>query len=163
MAENADQILHFHEYFKIIRNRLWVIFTIFALTVLSGWYVTEEVIEKEYTASSEIEVKPRGVVTVPGFTNPRTEGGFDATQFQAEFEIMQSKDVLMPVVTDLGLDKIWAKRIYKSSMDKLPEQDAMAYMNRIFKPDFKRGTDIIVLTVTGDLPQECADIANHIA
>ena len=76
---------------------------------------------------------------------------------------MQSKDILMPVITDLGLDKIWAKRVYKSTFDKLPEQDAMAYMNRIFHPDYKRGTDIIMLTVTGDLPQECADIANHIA
>jgi hypothetical protein len=49
MAENSDQILHFHEYFKIIRNRLWVIFTIFTLTVLSGYYVTNEVLPKGYT------------------------------------------------------------------------------------------------------------------
>ena len=46
MAENSDQILHFHEYFKIIRNRLWVIFTIFTLTVISGYYVTNQVLPK---------------------------------------------------------------------------------------------------------------------
>ena len=57
MVENADKVIHFNEYFNIIRNRLWVIFTIFVLTVSSGAYVTEEVIPKTYTASSEIQIQ----------------------------------------------------------------------------------------------------------
>jgi len=163
MADNSEQVLHFHEYFKIIRNRLWVIFTIFSLTVLSGYYVTTQVLPKVYTASAQIQIRPRGVVDVPGLNNIRTDGGFDPTTFQAEFEIMQSPDVLTPIITDLGLDKIWAKRVFKSGLDALPLQDALAYMNGILKLDFKRGTNIIEITVSSEVPKEAADIANALA
>src|SRR5471030_1152889 len=108
MAENSDQILNFHEYFKIIRNRLWVIFTIFTLTMLSGWYVTNEVLPKVYTASSQIHIRPRDVVDVIGVSSDgQTERQLDSMQFQAEFQIMQSSDVLLPIITDLQLDKTW--------------------------------------------------------
>jgi polysaccharide biosynthesis transport protein len=163
MAENSDQLLHFHEYFKIIRNRMWVIFTIFTLTVLSGYYVTNYVLKKQYTAEAQIQIRPRGVVDIAGLGSARTEGGFDSTSFQAEFTIMQSSDVLMPIITDLGLDKIWAKRLYKSGLDALPPQDALDYMNSILKLDYTHGTNIIDITVTSDVPKECADVANAVA
>jgi polysaccharide biosynthesis transport protein len=163
MAENSDQILHFHEYFKIIRNRLWVIFTIFALTVLSGYYVTNEVLPKVYTASAQIQIRPHAVEDIPGISSNKTEGFFDATAFQAEFTIMQSSDVLLPIITDLQLDKIWAKRIYKSGLDALPPQDALAYMNKILKLDFVRGTNIINITISSEVPKECSDVANAVA
>lgn len=163
MAENADQILHFHEYFKVIRNRLWVIFTIFSLTVLSGWYVTEQVLPKIYTASAQIQIKPRGVLSVQGLGGGATEKGFDQTNFQAEFEIMQSPDVLLPIINDLQLDKEWARRVYKSKMEKLPPLDALSYMGGILKLDFKRGTDIIVISVSSEVPKEAANIANALA
>ncbi len=88
MAENSDQILHFHEYFKIIRNRLWVIFTIFSLTVLSGYYVTNEVLPKIYQETSEIQIRPRGVPAVQDLSNTSTQLSLDPQQFANEFEIM---------------------------------------------------------------------------
>ncbi len=164
MAENSDQILHFHEYFKIIRNRLWVIFTIFTLTVVSGYYVTNEVLPKVYSASAQIQIRPSRELLVSGIgPNGYTEKGFDPVNFQAEFEIMKSSDVLMPIITDLQLDKIWAKRVYKSNLDALPPQDALAYMNQILKLDFSRGTNIINITVSSEVPKECADVANALA
>jgi len=163
MAENSDQILHLHEYFKIIRNRLWVIFTIFTLTVLSGYYVTNEVLPKVYTATAQIQIRPRGVVDVPSLDNTKTDGGFDPIAFQSEFEIMQSSDVLLPIITDLQLDKIWAKREFKSSLEALPSQDALAYMKGILKLDFVRGANIINITVSSEVPKECADVANAVA
>jgi len=164
MAENSDQILHFHEYFKIIRNRLWVIFTIFALTVISGYYVTNEVLPKVYTATSQIQIRPPRVTDIsPLGNNGSTDRTFDPTEFQAEFQIMQSADVLTPVITDLGLDKIWAKREYKSSLDALPPQDALAFLTGHLKLDFSRGTNIINITFSSEVPQECADVANAIA
>jgi succinoglycan biosynthesis transport protein ExoP len=163
MAENSDQILHFREYFKIIRNRLWVIFTIFTLTVISGYYVTNEVLPKVYTASAQLQIRPRGVVSVPSLSSSKTEAGFDPIAFQAEFEIMKSSDVLLPIITDLQLDKIWAKRVYKSGLEALPPQDALAYMNNILKLDFMRGTNIINITVSSEVPKECADVANAVA
>ena len=164
MADNSDKILHFNEYFKVIRNRLWVIFTIFALTVLSGFYVTEEVLPKVYSATAQVQIEPRGELLVQGIgQNGSTERNFDPIKFQAEFEIMQSPDMLSPIITDLQLDKTWAQRVFKSSRDKLPMQDALGYMDRILKLDYKKGTNIVSITVSSEVPSECSDIANHLA
>jgi succinoglycan biosynthesis transport protein ExoP len=163
MADNSDQILHFHEYFKIIRNRLWVIFTIFLLTVVSGYYVTNEILPREYTATAQIQILPRGVIDIQGIgPDGNTTQNFDPTAFAAEFQIMQSADVLAPIITDLELDKVWAKRLH-SPLDALPPQDALAKMKEILKLDFSRGTNIIDITVTSEVAKECADVANAVA
>src|SRR5580658_9487970 len=128
MVENSDRSLHFNEYFKVIRNRFWVIFTIFAITTGTGWYVANEVIAKIYTATAEMQINPRGQSDEPGFVVGMTDKQLDPMLFQAEFEVIQSSDVLLPVINDLGLDKIWAKR-YKSDQDSLPPVEALANMN----------------------------------
>jgi succinoglycan biosynthesis transport protein ExoP len=164
MAENSDQILHFHEYFKIIRNRLWVIFTIFTLTMLSGWYVTNEVLPKVYMASSQIQIRPRAILDINGIgPDGSTERGLDSMQFQAEFQIMQSPDVLLPIITDLQLDKIWAKRVFNSGLDALPPQDALAFMVAHLNLSAGKGTSIINITFSSEVPKECADVANAVA
>jgi capsular exopolysaccharide synthesis family protein len=162
MADNSDQILHFHEYFKVIRNRLWVIFTIFTLTVLSGYYVTNEVLQKTYSATSEIKILPRQVTPIPTVQNGKTDGEVGPQEFQNEFEVITSPDVLSPIITDLQLDKVWAKR-FKSALDALPMQDALGYMSGIVHLDYKRGTSIITITVVSEVPKECSDIANAVA
>ena len=163
MAENSDQIVHFNEYFKIIRNRLWVIFTIFILTLVSGYYVTNYILQKGYTATAQIQVLPRNVLLTAGMTSLNTTGVFDPTDFQAEFEIMQSSQVLSPIITDLQLDKAWAKK-YKSPLDALPMQDALTIMTKnMLKLDFSKGTNIINIMVLSDSPTEAADIANAVA
>ncbi len=110
MAETADQVIHFSEYFKIIRNRLWVIFTILMLTLLSGAFVTEEILPKVYTSVAEIQIHHRGEVEAPSL-NPASQQDkpFDPTDFQAEFEIMQTKEILLPIIADLDLKHVWGK------------------------------------------------------
>ncbi len=146
MVENSENTLHFHQYFKVIRNRIWIIFTIFILTVLSGEYVTEEVQSKVYSASAQIQIHPRGETSVDSFGGGTTEKNFDPTAFQAEFVIMKSDNVLTPVVQKLGLDKTWAKRVYKSDLDALPMQETLKYLNHVLEIDFSRGTNIIEVT-----------------
>jgi len=163
MADTTSQTLHFNEYFKVIRNRLWVIFTIFVLTVATGEYVTEWVLPKIYTASAEIQLHPNGEHSVVTIDGSPSEKSFDSTSFQAEFEIMQSPDVLLPIINDLQLDRIWAKRLYKGAMEKMHPLDALGYMNSVLHLDSKRGTNIIQITASSELPSEAADIANAVA
>jgi capsular exopolysaccharide synthesis family protein len=163
MADTTSQTLHFNEYFKVIRNRLWVIFTIFVLTVATGEYVTEWVLPKVYTASAEIQLHPAGEHSVVTIDNAPADKGFDPTAFQAEFEILQSPDMLQPIINDLQLDKIWAQRLYKGKLEKMQPLDALAYMNSILRLDLKRGTNIIQITVSSEVAQEAADIANAVA
>jgi capsule polysaccharide export protein KpsE/RkpR len=76
---------------------------------------------------------------------------------------MESPDFLLKIIHDLGLDKAWAKRVFKSTQDQPSDQEALAYMRKIVKLDFARGTNIIDITVSSDVPEEAADIANAIA
>jgi succinoglycan biosynthesis transport protein ExoP len=162
MADNSDQILHFHEYFKVIRNRLWVIFTIFTLTVLSGYYVTNEVLQKTYSATSEIKILPRELTPIATPSSVHTQGDIGLQEFQNEFEVITSPDVLSPIITDLQLDKVWAKR-FKLPLETMPMQDALGFLNGILHLDYKRGTSIITISVSGEVPKECSDIANAVA
>ncbi|MCE0499640.1 MAG: polysaccharide biosynthesis tyrosine autokinase [Methylacidiphilales bacterium] len=138
-----------------------MIFTIFAITTGSGWYVANEVLHKSYTATGEMQIKPRGVVDVPSFIIGPTEKTEDMTAFQSEFEIIQSPDLLLPIINDLGLDKTWAKR-GKSDEDSLPPVESLAIMNSILRLDLKRGTNIVVITVESEVPKEAADIVNAV-
>ena len=110
MPANADNVIHFSEYFKVVRTRLWVIITIFLLTLVSGWYVTTEVLPKIYSATAQIQIQPRGEVSVPTIDSAQTDKPFDSVSFQAEFEIMQSPNVLLPIINDLQLNQKWAVR-----------------------------------------------------
>ena len=161
MIQNSTNIVHFQEYFKVLRSRFWVIFTIFVLTVLSGSYVTEEVLPKIYSATTQIEIKPRGIIDVNSLDSFKTDGEFDSTNFQAEYEIIQSPKVLQPVIVQLGLAKKWAANIFK--IPALTDQEALSYMSGLLKVEAKRGTDIIAITVSEEDPKEAAEIANAVA
>jgi uncharacterized protein involved in exopolysaccharide biosynthesis len=89
--------------------------------VLSGDYVTNEVLPKVYMATAQIQIRSdRITVITPIGPDGKTDEGIDSSQLQAEYEIMQSADVLLPIITDLQLDKIWAKRVYKTGLEALP-------------------------------------------
>jgi succinoglycan biosynthesis transport protein ExoP len=161
----SENSLHFSEYFRIIRNRLWVIFTIFALTLVSGIYVTVQVLPKSYTATAQIGIQSAQNTVTPGISpiSDMPDRPIDTYEFQTEYERITSPTVLEPVITSLGLDKIWAKRVYKAAMDKLPMPDALVYMTKdVLSVNFKHGTNFVEITARSEVPQEAADIANAV-
>jgi succinoglycan biosynthesis transport protein ExoP len=162
MAHNSESSLHFSEYFRIIRNRLWVIFTIFTLTLITGIYFTEQVLPKIYTATATIKIQAADVHVVDGIRTASFERPIDNIEFQNEYEIMHSPDVLMPIIHQLGLNKTWAKRVYKSSSDTIPDQDALAYMDSILSIIYTHGTNLVDVTASSEVPSEASDIANAV-
>ena len=156
-------------YLVVILRWLLIAIVVFVLTFRAGKYITENWLAKVYTATAQIQILPRGPGGIGPIVPLKNDGGFDPIVFLAEFEIMESPELLLPVIYDLGLDKAWAKRVDKSGLDALPPQDALlpqdalAYMHKILKLDFARGTNIINITVSSEVPKECADIANAIA
>src|ERR1700722_10177116 len=103
---HSESSLHFSEYFRIIRNRLWVIFTIFALTLVSGIYVTVQVLPKSYSSTAQIRIQS-AANTVTSGVGPASEmpdRPIDPYEFQTEYERITSSTVLEPVITGLGLD-----------------------------------------------------------
>ena len=161
MITQSNSTVHLQEYFKVLKTRFWVIFTILILTVLSGAYVSEEVLPKIYSANTQLEIKPRGTVVVPTLDMGNTDGHFDSTTFQAEFEIMQSPRVLNPVIQQLNLEKKWAREVFKKPV--ISQQEALDYLNSLLHIDFKRGTDLVVITASDQDPKDAAAIANSVA
>jgi capsular polysaccharide biosynthesis protein len=137
-------------YLKLMLRWLLVASLVFGAIAFSGFYITNDLLPKTYTSSAEMLVKPQNDYSK-----------FDPTNFQSEFDIIQSPEVLLPVIHELGLQKAWAVRIFKTEHD-LPDQDALAYMHRLVKLDYVRETKIIIVTASSDVPQEAADMANGI-
>jgi len=136
---------------------LLVAFAVFILTVPGGAFLTYQILPKIYTATAQIQVRPQSGVSGGAAST------LDPTAFQAEFEIMQSPDVLLPIIKDLNLDQIWAKRLHKSPPDALPPLDALGYLIKNLRLEEKRGTNIIEISASSEVPREAADIANAVA
>ena len=136
--------------FPIVTGR-WIVMAlcVAALIFLGGLYETYLILPKIYTAQSEIEIVP-----------PSNPSGWSPAR---DVEILKSPAILKPVVTDLNLGHIWAKRVYKSDLDQLPMQDSLAYMAQIAHYDIVPGTSIVRITVASEVPKEAADVANAIA
>jgi succinoglycan biosynthesis transport protein ExoP len=161
---HSENTLHFSEYFRIIRNRLWVIFTIFALTLLTGIFVTVQVLPKSYTSTAEIRIQGAANPTVSTIDTPGLIGERDITpyEFETQYERIMSPTVLEPVITNLGLDKIWALRYSHSTFDKLPMQDSLGYMAKALSVTFKHGSNLVEIAARSEDPKEAMKIANEV-
>jgi capsular polysaccharide biosynthesis protein len=132
------------QYLFVVLRWLVIAISLFTLLVLGGYYLVNVILTKVYTATAQVEI-----------LNPTGD-------YLAEFEIIQSPQVLLPVIHNLDLDKVWAKRIYNSKEDPLADTDALAYLNQNLKIDSKRGSNIMEITVASGVPQEASKIANAI-
>ena len=126
-----------------------VAFTVFVLFLAWRSYVDYCVIVPTYRAMAQVEVSQP---VDPQSPDP----------IRAELEIMTSPDVLSPIVTDLQLDKIWAKR-FKLPLDAMPMQDALTYLHSLLYLRAVPGTHIVDIAVVSEVPKEAADLANAVA
>ncbi len=124
----------------------WIAFASFLLIVLRGVYYTYCVLPDVYYSTALVEV-----------------GSSDAAvSLMPEVKMIQSRDFLMPLIVDLRLDKVWAKRVYHSEWT-LPEKESLSFMRHILHIHTKSGTNFIAITVASEVPQETVDIANAVA
>ncbi len=88
-------------------------------------------------------------------------GSYDPYLVQTEFEVMQSEEILGPVIEKLDLDREWGKR-YGNGKPLKPSETMALLRSRIdLRPI--RNTSIIAIRVFGERPDEAALIANTIA
>jgi capsular polysaccharide biosynthesis protein len=155
---NVPTAIRVHRYASVAVRWLLIGSGVFALTVLAGLSITDEILPKVYTAHTLLILPAGDLVT------PSAGLGPEPVAFQPEFEnTMLSPEFLLAIVKDLGLEKEWAKRIYKSDQEQLPDVDALTHMEKLVKIEVKPGPNLVEITATSDVPQEAADIANAIA
>ncbi|MCS7063802.1 MAG: polysaccharide biosynthesis tyrosine autokinase [Methylacidiphilales bacterium] len=161
VSQSKEGELHFLDYWRVIKNRLPIIITVLVLTVASGYFTTVYLITKVYAATAQIQVnKPQRDIEV--FRRDHSNF-YDPHYFQSEFELIQSKKILYPVIEKLGLDKVYAQRLLKQDTP-LPVDLMYDYLTKnLLKLDYRRGTNIITITGLSEDPEEAARIANSIA
>ena len=157
-ANSGEASFHVNDLWRVIKNRWPTSVTILILVMATGFVVTK-LQPKIYESSAVLRVEKENrdlQVFQASFDS------FDPVFFQTEFELIQSKKVLYPVITKLGV----ANRLCK--VMELPEgsiSDDQAFM--IFRKSYLevrpfRNTKLIEVVCQSTHPEEAALYANSI-
>lgn len=155
MADTGEVQLHFLDYWRVIKVRFGIIILAFLLVVITAG-VTVAFLPRQYFSKVTLEVKPDDsrAVNIFGANGAR---GMDPTFAPTQFQILQSKTILYPVIQKLKLDEAWG------GDSRLPiEQTYIMLLKRMDVRDV-RNTDLIEVGVYSQSPEEAAQIANSIA
>ena len=153
--DSGELKLHFLDYWRVIRVRLPLIVLVFLLVVLTAAVVTY-FMPKEFASTVTMQVKQNDTLMT---IFPGQNGiGFDPRFLTTQFEIIQRKEMLYPVIDSLGLEQRWRGAYGFSSK----EQAYFRLRNMIDVREI-RNTELIQIIVMSTDRQEAAEIANRIA
>jgi capsular exopolysaccharide synthesis family protein len=159
VSNPSETKLHFLDYWRIIRIRKMVIFTVFLLVVITTAGVTY-VMPKKYTSSVRIDVQ-KDVSDVAMFNQTFGGQNYDPFFVLTQFERIQSKEVLYNVIKELGLRERWTQKYGLPAL--MSEPEAFAVLLKIIDLRQVRNTSLIEIRVFNDKPEEARDIAQKIA
>ncbi len=159
MAETGEVQLHFLDYWRVVKNR-WGIITLTFLLVVVTAYITTYFLPRGYTSRVTIEVKSNEN-HLKIFNGNDGFGTVDTHFVADQFQILQSKAILYPVIDELGLIDKWAVGMPAGSLTKEEAYDKLLGMMRNLRE--VRNTDMLIIEVSSTDKQEAADIANTIA
>jgi uncharacterized protein involved in exopolysaccharide biosynthesis len=132
---------------------------IFFAVMSGGLYVTNHLLAKVYSATAVVQIQ-----TPPGSSEAYSGWAFSSPQsraIQAELANIESPEILRAVISDLGLDKAWADRVFHRG-DSLSTEEALRYLTSHLRPKFKHDSGVVEVTALSDDPKEAAQIANEV-
>ena len=153
--------LHFLDYWRIIRIRKTVILAVFLLVVITATLVTF-ILPETFSSVARIRVE-RDQSDIPGVLQSATYGGaYDPFFINTEFELIQSEQILDPVIKKLNLATQWAAKAGNPSQPLSLERTRQILQGGInLQP--VRNTSLIEIRVFSDKPEEAKLLANTIA
>ena len=147
--------LHFLDYWRVIRVRLPLIVLVFLLVVLTSAVVTY-FMPKEYASTVTMQVQQNDTLLQ---VFDRSGGvGMDPRFLTTQFEIIQRKEMLYPVIDSLGLEQRW-----KGAYGFTNKEQAYFRLRNMIDIREIRNTELIQIIVMSADRQEAAEIANRIA
>lgn len=158
MNDASEVKLHFLDYWRIIKIRAGLVVLTFLLVVVTAG-VTTYFLPREFFSKTRIEVKP-DVRVIDPFGNSGSRGYMDPTFVPSQFQIIQSKAILEPVITKLGLVKTWSER---EGVKALPMEVVYSRLLRMLDLKEIRNTPHIDIGAYSIDSQEAANIVNSIA
>lgn len=166
MAESSQEILHFLDYWQVIRSRKEIVIAVSLLVVLTGIIVTYTM-PKVYMASTVVAVREEAP-DVPVFS--REIMRYDPLFLRTQFEIIQSRPVLEEVIRKLKLDEKLGKAY---GYFDLPNRFDVTYeiLSSSMKVQQYRDTNLIEIRIflremggsQETAPQVVAEVANKVA
>ena len=151
--------LHFLDYWRIIRVRKTVILAVFLLVTITTTVVTF-ILPKKYASTVRMKVE-KDSTDIQTMNNQNAFASYDPYWVQTEFEKIQSKLILYPVITNLGLNRKWATKFKEEG--ELPTHITYAMLKGSVDVKQARNTSLIEIEAQSEDPNEAATIANEIA
>ena len=156
-AATGESKLHFLDYWRVIRVRFGIVLLSFLLVVITAALATYFQ-PRKYKSTITMELRmPSDDMRVYKDSSsgvPASDARFAPTQF----EIIQSKEVLYPVIENQNLQKKWA-----TEGQPLPREAAYGKLRGMLSLKQIRGTELLELDVTDTSPEESTQIVNAVA
>ena len=158
-AAAGESKLHFLDYWRVIRVRFGIVLLAFLLVVITA-AVTTYFQPRKYKSSITLQLRmPTEDAKVFSRDDSNGMPGTDARFAPTQFEILQSKEVLYPVIDSLGLQKAWAA----PGSQGLPKEYAYGKLKSMLGLKQVRGTELLDLDVTSTSPEEATRIVTAVA
>ena len=155
MADNTEVSLHFSDYLRVIKNRWPIAVTVFILVVATTYFYTRS-LPMIYYASAVIKVE-RENRDVQIFKAESEQ--FDSVFFQTEFEMIQSKKVLYPVIEKMEMRDEFAKKLGAPQLDR---DQAYFMLRGNLRVQPYRNTKLIEIGIESEDPDRAAQLANAV-
>ncbi|MEI6278379.1 MAG: polysaccharide biosynthesis tyrosine autokinase [Verrucomicrobiae bacterium] len=153
--DSGELKLHFLDYWRVIRVRLPLILLVFLLVVITSAVVTH-FMPKQYQSAVTMQVKQND--TLMKVFDRQNGMGFDPRFLTTQFEIIQRKEMLYPVIDALGLEQRW-----KGEYGLAGKEQTFFKLRNMIDVREIRNTELIQISVMSPDPKEASDIANRIA
>jgi uncharacterized protein involved in exopolysaccharide biosynthesis len=135
-------------------------FLVFALVFGAAVFITS-ILPEAFTSTARVKLTPNLADASQTPSSRNGSGTYDPYLIHTECEVMQSEEILGSVITALDLDQEWGRRFGGGAPLKTPETMALLKSRLVLRP--VRNTSLIAISVSGDRPEEAAQIANEIA
>ncbi len=150
-TDSGEVKLHFLDYWRVLRVRMPLIILVFLLVVITASVITY-LMPRQYASTVTMQLRQRGAHLQVFEQQPGMQG-LDPRFLTTQFEIIQRKEMLYPVIESLGLMQRWGLTSKEAAYYKLR---SMLDMREI------RNTELIQITVYSTDSKEAAEIANAI-
>ena len=150
-TDSGELKLHFLDYWRVVRLRLPLIILVFLLVVITAAVVTY-FMPKQFLSTVTMQIRQNNTY-IQVFSEGRGQG-FDPRFITTQFEIIQRKEMLYPVIDSLGLMQKWGMGSKEAAYIRLRDSLLMREI---------RNTELILIGVYSGDRKEAALIANTIA
>ncbi len=151
-TDSGEVKLHFLDYWRVLRVRMPLIILVFLLVVITASVITY-LMPRQYASTVTMQLRQNDTY-IDVFSQGRGMQGLDPRFITTQFEIIQRKEMLYPVIDSLQLTQRWWLNSREIVYFKLRN---MLNMREI------RNTELIQISIFSTNNKEAAEIVNAIA